>query len=397
MDFRETLETIQADDASVSRLFGGDGRGVHGLHTSHPAYQAKLAEAAQFISQVYKGTRPVRHLQEALGTSDFPLLFGDVLDRQLLATYRETPSTFRDWCRISTVSDFRPVKRFAVNGAESTLALVAEQAEYPQAKMTDAVYTYSVVKYGRQIPFSWEAILDDDLNALKDIPARFGRSARRSEEKFATGLIADANGPHASFYTVGNKNIINTTNGASATNPPLSISGLQDAMTVLSQQRDADGEPIVIDAVYLIVPPALEITAQNILHATELWVGGYGQVGGGGGAAQGLHVTNWMRNKVRLEVASYLPIVSTTNGGTSWYLVADPNGSRPAFEMGFLAGHTEPEVFIKEPNQRRVGSGATDAMAGSFETDTIGYKVRHCFGGSRLDPRVSVSSNGTNA
>lgn len=393
-EFLELLETISADQASTARLFGGEGRSVRGRRAD-PAYLTRIAETAEFVADIYTGRRPTYQLREALTTSDFPLLFGDVLDRQLLQDYRETPATYRNWCRIAMVSDFRTVKRFVVNGSEAVLLAVPQLAPYPESSLSDASYSYAVLKYGRQIALSWESIIDDDLQALRDIPQRFGRAARRSEEKFATQLLAGATGPNATMYTVGRKNTVIVANGASAANPPLSISGLQDAFTVLANQVDTDGEPISIDAVELIVPPSLEVTAQNILHATQIIGGGLGQVGGGGVAGQAIMATNWMAGKVRLNVNSYLPIVSTTNGATSWYLVASPSSTRPAYEMGFLRGHEGPEIFIKEGNQRLVGSGSVDPMNGDFDTDAIMYKVRSVFSGVQLDPKATVASNGT--
>jgi hypothetical protein len=60
-----------------------------------------------------------------------------------------------------------------------------------------------------------------------------------------------------------------------------------------------------------------------------------------------------------------------------------------------LRGHAEPEIFIKEPNARRVGGGIVNPMDGDFETDSVEYKLRHVFGGSILDPKMSVGSNGS--
>jgi hypothetical protein len=395
MEFLDLLESMSAAQADTARLFGSEGRGVRQMRRADPAYLARLAETASFVADIYTGRKPTYYLREALTTSDFPLLFGDVLDRQLLQDYRETPQTYRNWCRIATVSDFRLVRRFAVNGSEAILAAVAQLAPYPESSLSDLKYEYQVLKYGRQIPLSWESIINDDLQALRDIPSRFGRAARRSEEKFATQLIAGATGPHATFFTLAHKNTVVVANGASAANPPLSISGLQDAFAVLASQVDTDGEPISIDAVELIVPPALQVVAQNILNATQLLLGGLGQVGGGGNAAQAVMVANWMQGKTRLNVNSYLPIVSPTNGNTSWYLVASPQSTRPAFEMGFLRGHEGPEVFIKEPNQRRIGAASLDAMDGDFDTDSIQYKVRDVFGGVQMDYKAAVASNGT--
>lgn len=395
MEFLEVIETIEAEHATVQRLFSGEGTGIRSGNgrTASPRYAEKLAEAARLIADVYTGRKPAYLLKEAMTTSDFPLLFGDVLDRQLLANYREFPAVYRNYVKIAQVRDFRSVSRYTMDGAESTLDEVPEQSEYPASSLSEARFQYAVKKHGRRIPFSWEAMINDDLDALKDVPERFGRAARRSEQRFATTLYVDANGPHASLYTAGNANIINTTNGASDDNPPLSISGLQDGLTVLANQVDSEGEPILIDVVHLVVPPALQVTAKNILNAVEVRINEAGGV-----SNQQLIVANWMRNGIQLSVDPYIPhVASNANGSTTWFLFADPSMGRPAVEMGFLRGHTEPEIFIKSPNAMRVGGGAVAPLDGDFDTDSIQYKVRHVFGGTRMSGISTVGSNGTSS
>lgn len=398
LDTLEVIESLRGEEASITRIFNSaDGTAMRRLRRSNdPRYTRTLTEVASFIADVYEGKRPTYHLREAMTTSDFPLLFGDIIDRQMIGRYQEVPVSWPAYARRRTVPDFRTVNRFTTDGAEGILSEVPQEAEYPAADIDEARYQLSVKKYGRRVPFSWEAMINDDLDALKDIPDRLARAARRSEEKFVTQLFVDSNGPHASLYTVGNKNIINTTNGAASTNPVLSIAGLQDAMTVLALMLDADSEPIAIDAVTLVVPPSLEITAQNIINALTLELtsaGGTNDATGG----QRLHVANWMKSRLKLAVNPYIPIVATTNGRTSWFLFADPAEGRYTLEMDFLRGHEEPELFMRSADAVRVGGGNVDPMDGSFINDSVEYKLRHVFGGGRLDPKMTVASNGSGA
>jgi hypothetical protein len=395
--FLDLVESMDASDASVGRLFGGEGLGMGRANRgrrSNPEWEARVTETAWFLAEIYSGQRPAHHLREALGTADFPLLFGDIIDRQLLANYLETPQTYREYMHMATVSDFRTVKRFGMNNAEGVLPSVAMQTEYPEVRLTDQAWQYAVGKYGKRIPFAWEAMINDDLDALKDIPARFGRSARRTEEKFATQLFCDVNGPISTFYTSGNKNIVNQANGATLNNPPLSIQALQDAWTILLSQRDADGEPIVISAVHLVIPPALQIIAENILGASELWINL--ATATTSPVQQQLHTANWMKGKLKPHTNFYIPIIAPGAAGmTSWWLIADPGASRPAFEFAFLRGHEQPEIFMKEPNSVRIGGGGVTPMDGDFDFDSIQYKVRHVMGGTQLDYRATVASNGS--
>ena len=412
-------------------------------------YQRKLHEASRLILRGLTGSKRDRlNLEEALSTSDFPYLFGDVIDRAVLANYLETPYTWNMVAHASEVSDFRPVKRFRVDGgtgllgntatspavpssygpgfdANGNMLPITQGAQYPEDKLVDAQYTYRLAKYGKRMPFFWETLVDDDLNAIKDTPARFGRGARRSEEYFVTKLYANQTGgspdtgTSTSFYSNANKNIVNAANAGSATpynvnNPVLSITALQQAIIVLMQQLDPTGQPISVEAMTLVVGPSLKVTAQNILSADYVWMadqGGTQQINGSNlsaTVAQQLHAQNWAKNIVRLAVNYYLPICDPTYGKTGWYLFANPENGRPALEFGRLRGHLTPELFMKLPNSVAIGEGTfgpgpgiapgttnMNPLEGDFDTDSINYKIRHVMGGTTIDPIMTVFSNGS--
>ncbi len=269
----QVLETLRAAEASPQRLFGDAGQRVsRGNHS--PQYQRSLSEAAKLVADVLSGRLPYYRFQEAMTTADFPLLFGDILDRQLLASYREAPSTYRSYCRISQVPDFRNVSRFAIDGSDGVLAVVEEQAEYPETSVDEVRDQYQVQKRGRRIPLSWESLINDDLGALRDMPARLGRAARRSEESFATGLFATTAGPSTAIYTTANGNMLVPTTVGGIGNATFTVTSVQAMMTLLAEQTDPGGEPILTDVVHLVVPPALEITAMNVLNGLELRLSG---------------------------------------------------------------------------------------------------------------------------
>lgn len=383
--FAETVDVIKAEEASVRNLFRGDGRRVRTMDRD-PEYMRTLVEAAEFVRDIMDGRRPMYHLQEAMSTDDFPLLFGDVLDRQLLANYVATPSLWSNYTRRSTVPNFNNVRRTAVDGAESPLPPVGELENYPEDALSETQDTYAVAKYGRRLDLSWEALINDDLDAFRSAPERLARAAVRSEDKFVTQLYVDANGPHASLYASRYRNIITS-------NPDLSIAGLQTAMTMLSAMVDTGGDPIVLESVELVVPPALSIIALNILNALQIET-----VEAGGTTNQKLIATNWMRGRVRLTVNPYIPIVaSSANGSTSWFLFANPSTGRPWGEVGFLRGFEQPALYERMPNARRVGGGGEVMEA--FEDDSRAWRVRHVFGGARFlntgGTKAVVASNGS--
>ena len=399
-------------------------------------YEHRMSEAASLIYRGFRGSkRDLLNLQEAMSISDFPNLFGDVIDRAVLSNYLETPYTWNLVAHQAEVSDFRPVRRFRVDGGTGLLAAIQTSADpnpgqllpieqggqYPEDYLTDAQYTYRLSKYGKRMPFFWETFVNDDLNALKDTPARFGRGARRTEEYFVTQLYANqvtTPGPNGfAFYSNGNKNIVNAANAGglfSANNPILSLPALQQAIVVLMNQVDTTGQPISVEAMTLVVPPALKTIAMNILNTDYVFMadqGGTQQINGSNlsaTVAQQLHAMNWAKNIVRLAVNYYLPIVDTTHGTTGWYLFSNPESGRPALEFGKLRGHNTPELFMKLPNSVAIGEGTMgpgpgvipgtsnmSPLEGDFDTDSIHYKLRDVFGGVQIDPIMTCYSNGS--
>jgi len=97
-------------------------------------------------------------LREALTTSDFPILFGEILDRQVLAAFKDTPQVMPMICRKATVRDFRTVHRYEISDGDQRLEEVAEKGEYLASDRDEAKYYYAIKKYGRQFDISWEAI-----------------------------------------------------------------------------------------------------------------------------------------------------------------------------------------------------------------------------------------------
>jgi len=384
-EFLDLLETVKAEEASVQRVFNSsDGRGIRSMRKEDPRYLRSLAEATKLVADVTTGRAPMHRLQEAMSTSDFPLLFGDIIDRSMLGKYNEWPAVWPKFAKRGSVRDFRSKRQFVMDGAEAVLTQVPQGTEYPEAALTENKYDYAVNKYGRRVPFLWEVFVNDDLDALRDTPNSLAKAARMSEERFGAELFVDSTGPDATFFSAGNNNRI-TTGGAG-----LSIANLTAAMQKLWAQKDADGNPIYTGPVRLVVPPALAVTALNIVNATEI------RAAAGGGAATGndaITATNWVGGYVtEVVINPWIPVIDVSaNVSTTFYLFADPGVGRPAMEMGFLRGHETPELFMKAPNAVRIGGGLVGAEDGSFETDGIDYKVRHVFGGGLLDPKSGLA------
>lgn len=330
-------------------------------------------------------------LEEAATTSDFPILLGTVLDQQLLAQYKLITADWRDYIATGTQSDFRPSQLNKIWGLEKPLPAVPQHGEYQEVSMTEGKVQMSLGKYGKVFGLTFEDLINDRLGAFSDAANMLSRSAYKTEYRFATGLYSVAAGPNPLLFGAALAHPIDGVVINNKTNLPLTADNLAVLIGNIRRQRDADGEPIFFERIHIVVPAALEIQLKTILNPASLIVsGGDATAGVKGVKSTSANILN--DYSIVPHVNPYLGIVDTSGAGDkTWYIFVD-KADAPAIQMNFLRGHETPEVFMKASNQTTASGGTVSASEGSFEDDTLWWKVRHIMGGVQIDPRAAFAS-----
>lgn len=355
------------------------------------AKQFSEADIARTIDLLQNAARMPSHrweymLREAITTDDFPYLFGQVVDRQLLALYKVAVTDWKSYFKMGTAKDFNLWRSHKVQGNNNLLPLVAEKGEYLVQPVSESRYTGQVYKRGAQFDISWESLINDSLGAFSDIPQRFAEAALYTEAYLATATYASATGPNALLFGAP----ITDVDGQNVTNLgvlPLTIANLETTMQLMAAQTDVLGRPLAIRGIHLVVPPQLEFTARQILTSTlKMWTES------AGGAATPYPMTNVVSQMgLQLHVDPILPIIDVSGtGDTTWYLFADPRQGA-AMEFRYLRGHESPEICMKSSDKVTVGGAAISPFAGDFATDNIFYRVRVVCNGNQLDPRFAYA------
>lgn len=372
----------QAAIAAAAALWGDVMSGRVPRYLLSEAMQPRTPALARAIESNYPG---IISLHETHTRSDFAQLTGDVLGRMSIARYNEFPSPWRQFAKVTAnLPDFRPVKRIPLNGLEGAWPEQMEDEELEYGALAEGTaVTLQARKYALGVRLSFELIINDDLDAFSSIPDRLGRGGARTVNRAVTATYVGVSGPLATVYSVGNGNIVTG-------NPALSIASLSAAYGQLRGMVDTQGQPIMVEAGVLVVPPALEVVARNILQAIAVRT-----TANGGASGQELEVMNWLGSSLSLAVDPYIPIIATTaNGNTSWFLFAAPGTGNPALEVAFLTGYATPVIYQKVSDSQRVGNGI-DQEAGDFATMSNTWKGVVAFGSAVLSPKSTVASNGS--
>lgn len=347
-------------------------------------------------------------MKEAEGTSDFPVLFGTVLERTLRAKYNLQTPDFNKYVKVGTQNDFRMSWDMATYGNRAVLPVVKERGEYKDRALNDGKFVIGLQKYGAGFGLAWEAVINDDLGAFSDIADDLVLASRLTESKFVTQLYAGASGPLAFsaqagpqsqqaglFSAAGTHPIDGTTFANYKTAYPLTGSNLLDAITALKSQKDYDGNPIMFSKIVLVVPQGKEVTAYQVTSAALLIATALTS-----SSATGTQIGSTSENivtKFNLEIVvnPWLDIVSgATYGPFSWYLFGTP-ASGDAIRFNRLRGHESPEVCQKMSDKITLGGAPISPLEGDFDSDSIRWRVRQIFGGTTTDPRFAYGCQST--
>lgn len=328
----------------------------------------QILEARELFERAMRGNLRARaELQETLTKSDFPILLGQAYDRELQQEYNAIAPVWNRFAKRLMVNDFRPKKLVDIMGGRAALERVREASEYPARKASESEREFSVDKYGARFPLTWEMIKNDALGAFRDFPQRLATAARETEERIALAPFFNSAGTGlSSFYSA-----------RAVSAQTLSKTTLNAGLEAIAQRKDEDGRPVVVTEPILMVPTALAKTAADIINVIRNTDPTTGDVRAGNGL---------IRTPVVVE-NPWLDIVGAgyTNNSKTWYLLPGPNTNvKPAAGVAFMAGEENPDLRAKNDQGSRIGGGSIGPEEGSFDDDTIQYRVRHIAGGVAL-------------
>jgi len=294
-------------------------------------------------------------LKESGSVSDYPYLLGNTMYKILLDKYKGVSSPWRQYCMISELSDFKAHDRVIVSEAPDLLE-VEEDGNYSDSEITDYRYQLKAKTFGRTFTIGRQVVINDDLNAMKRQPERFGRaSARTLIKKIVAAIEGDGNTyDGSSLFAVAHSNYGSTT----LANTAAGAAAVAAGMAAIRKATDpATGEKMGLQPKYLLVPPDLEDIALRLVNSAQLL-----PVSTSGGGTD-----NATLRRLQVIVEPFL------TSATGWYVLADP-ADCPVIDVGFLDGKDTPDLLVKKAEMLNLAGGEDPY---GYEFDEICYKVRH--------------------
>lgn len=285
------------------------------------------------------------------GTSDFPIILGNTVNRTLRDGYTLVPRTFTEFCRQTTASDFKAVTRSALSDI-TQMKKIPEGGEYPHGSIGESAESYKLGKWGEKIAITWETLVNDDLDSFTRLPAALGAEAAQIESDVVWDIIlknavmSDGKG----LFHVDHMNLV-------ATGEAINIASLSAARATMRKQKAPKGRLLNLAPAYLLVGPDKELEANQYTSPNYV-------------AQEAVELNPSFNTSLRVIVESRLT-------GNQWYLAAAP-GLIDTIEYAYLEGE----------------QGVVTETRNGFDVDGLEIKARLVFAAAPIDYRGFVKNPG---
>ena len=290
-------------------------------------------------------------LQRAVGahsTSDFPLLVADATNKALLAQYAVAAPTYRRWSARKQFSDFR-AHSFLRLGDLPEFKPIPENGGVKYGTISESGEKISAQEYTSGIAFGRRVLMSDDLSALADFAAMYATRAAADENRLAYNVLK------GNRALSDGKAIFHADHGNLVTGSAIDAAGMKATISAIRGQKSIDGLSLNLQPAFLVVGPAQEVAARQLLAAVA--------------ATKTSDVNIWA------GIAELVVDAEITDN--RWFLFASP-AVAPVVVHGHVAGAEGPQVRTER----------------DFETQALKVAAGLDFAVGAIDFRGAVSNPG---
>ncbi|TET52264.1 MAG: hypothetical protein E3J64_05480, partial [Anaerolineales bacterium] len=202
---------------------------------------------------------PESKLGEVMTSADFTYAIQEFVQRQMLPGYQQVSFPFEPLVKPETLPNYLSVTRYQNRCGTDDLEWTGEKGEPSPGSVQDATKRqFKVEVWQKQFDFSMRTLVNDDIGYFEDTASKFGRSARRTLEKFVSRMYT--NGTSITALALG---ALYTITGR------LTSSRVSTARMGFNQRTDACGERIVARLAYIVHHSGLVDTVR-VIRASQL-------------------------------------------------------------------------------------------------------------------------------
>lgn len=203
-------------------------------------------------------------------TAAFPAILDNAINKSYVEGHRKVAVTFDQFTKKGNLKDFKTHDNNYLAGPAGEFLEVPEGGEIKHDVFGDVKRpTRKLKTYGRQFTLTRQAFINDDINLITSVPARYAASARKTINKQVYQILV--NNPAVYDGTV----LFSKTHGnLVTTGTGITQQSMQAMIMALQNQTDEFGEAIIIRPAIMIVPSGMAFDIYTLFNSPTIHTSG---------------------------------------------------------------------------------------------------------------------------
>lgn len=261
----------------------------------------------------------------------FPAILDNAINKAYVEGHKKVAVTFDRWTKKGTLKDFKTADNYYLAGPAGEFLEVPEGGELKHDVPKDEKRPSRKLKtYGRQFTLTRQAFINDDIDLVTKIPARYAASARRTLNKQCCQILVENPAIYdgTPVFSKAHGNLVKTGTG-------ITKESMQIMIMALQTQKDEFGEAIIVRPSKIVVP---------VGYAFEMYTLFYSQTINTEGNTQAVNPLYRYRDQIEIIEEPTLNVLCGGFGNVMpWYLIGAEDDT-DFIQVDYLNGQEIPTI-----------------------------------------------------
>lgn len=199
-------------------------------------------------------------------TAAFPAILDNAINKAYVEGHKTVAVTFDQWTKKGTLKDFKTADNNYLAGPAGEFLEVPEGGELKHDVFEDKHRpTRKLKTYGRQFTLTRQAFINDDIDLVTRIPAKYAASARKTINKQVYEILVKNPAIYdgTALFSQAHGNLVKTGTG-------ITQASMQAMIMALQGQLDEFGDACIIRPATIIVPSGMAFDIYTLFNSPTI-------------------------------------------------------------------------------------------------------------------------------
>lgn len=199
-------------------------------------------------------------------TAAFPAILDNAINKAYVEGHKTVAVTFDQWTKKGSLKDFKTHDNNYLAGPAGEFLEVPEGGELKHDVFGDKKRpTRKLKTYGRQFTLTRQAFINDDIDLITRVPAKYAASARKTINKQVYQILVNNPAIYdgTALFSSTHGNLVTTGTG-------ITQASMQAMIMALQNQTDEFGEAIVVRPATIVVPSGMAFDIYTLFNSPTI-------------------------------------------------------------------------------------------------------------------------------